>query len=164
MVDGISWLIEAVCFYFGITEEELLSDNQESRVSDPRHIIMYLFSTEWGLTDEAIGEILNRSRSTVWSGIVKISNLKIYNKELRLDIKILIHYLNNPKELRRKPTKISLSPKSKKIYQYDTDMRELAVYNSARQASRKTGIGIDTIYRSLRDYKKLGKGYYWIKK
>ena len=50
-------------------------------------------------------------------------------------------------------------------YQISSASRvELNVFNSIREACNGTGISVSTIGRSINGYKRLGRGFYWIKK
>lgn len=158
------FLIETVCIYFNISKEVLLSESKKGKISDIRHIVMFILSREYGLRDSEIGEILNRSRSSVWSGICKINNLKIFDKEIRIDIGKIIYFLDNPDKLTRKIEVPKKEKQKQKIYQLDLNMNEIASYDSVREACLNTGVSRDTIRRSLKSYRREGRGYYWIKK
>lgn len=157
-------LIYVVCVYFGISESDLFSENRDSKLTDPRHIVMFILSTEFKLSDEEISIITKKARGTVWSGIKKINNLKIYDKEIKFDINNILFFLNHPEQVKRKYYKKSLSFPDKKIYQYSLNMEQLGVFNSVREAYEKTNVPMNTIYRSIRKYKKKGNNFYWIKK
>jgi chromosomal replication initiator protein len=68
-------IIERVCFEFGCTEEELLSDNRERRFVVARDTVAFLLRKHLGFTLKSIATLLNRDHSTILIALRRVDDL-----------------------------------------------------------------------------------------
>lgn len=88
---NIEKIINVVCDYYGITEEELLSNKRSAKISEPRQIVMYLARILTNLPFKEIGQELgDRDHSTVMHGYEKIyAQVKKNDKKMITNIDLL---------------------------------------------------------------------------
>lgn len=89
-------IIESVCSYYNISEDELLGNSKQKNIALPRQIAMYLCKTMTSLNFVMIAKALgNRDRTTVMYGVDKI--MKIIKKDfvLKSEIDSIIKDINS---------------------------------------------------------------------
>ena len=85
-----SAILDAICRYFSLERDSLLSRSREQRVTYPRHLAMYLMRelTHRSLSD--IGRVLGgRDHSTVHHGWSKTERSLTVDPEIRRDVAVL---------------------------------------------------------------------------
>ena len=161
---SIDEVITLIANYYKVPEYKILGGSRKNIYVEPRHVLIYILKTDFTLTDTNITKIVHRNRGTIHRNIQKINNLYAYDKELIADIKWIRLYISSPHLFSPRKTTTIPIVKTKRIYQYSVDMDEINNFRSIRDAVLSTGISTGTISRSLSSYKRLGRGYYWIKK
>lgn len=157
--------ISMVARYFNLTVEDLRSSSRKRILVTSRHITMYILRKVYEFDEYYVCKLVNRrARSTVYNAVKQITNLKSYDLDIRRDLSVLIDYISNPYSFTPKNVKIVNKKEAKLIHVYDKDMERVYTFSDVRTASEVTGVSISTIHRSLSTYKRLGRGYYWIKK
>lgn len=158
-------VITLIARYYNVSVSDMLSKSRKDIYVTPRHVLIYILKRDFTITDKNIGSFVNRARGTIHSAITKMDNLSSYDKNLNMDLSKIRMFIKNPYLLsKNKKIRLKEPYKSYVIYQYDSDMNKLNEFTSIKEASDKTGVSISTISRAIFDYKRLGKGFYWIKK
>lgn len=67
-------IIDAICRYYKVTEEQLKSKNRKRLIVLPRQVCMYIIKVKTKLKDDAIAEMFNRDRTTSIHSIDLINN------------------------------------------------------------------------------------------
>lgn len=89
-------IIESVCSYYSISEDELLGKTKEKNIALPRQIAMYLCKTLTNLNFVMIGKALgNRDRTTVMYGVDKIMEIIKNDYTLKADIEAISKDINS---------------------------------------------------------------------
>jgi len=76
------FIIESVCQYYNITQEDIFSRKRYRYLVDARHISMALCRRKTSLSLEQIGLIHNRDHATVLHSIKKIDGLMTYDNKI----------------------------------------------------------------------------------
>lgn len=80
-------IIESICSYYNISEDELLGKSKQKNVALPRQIAMYLCKTLTNLNFVMIAKALgNRDRTTVMYGVDKIMESIKTDSSLKADV------------------------------------------------------------------------------
>ena len=83
----LNQVVKAVCAYYNVSEEAIISNSRSRTIAFPRQMIMYLARTE---TDDSLPQIGtrlgNRDHTTVLYGYEKISSLRETDPSIRRDI------------------------------------------------------------------------------
>lgn len=88
-------IIEIVAEHFGITAQDIYSQDRSRKISNPRQIVMYLCSKLTNENNTSIGKILNnRDHTTVMHGIRTIEDELIHNAQLQTTMEILKKKIN----------------------------------------------------------------------
>ena len=88
-------VIECVCSFYKISEDELLGKTKEKNIAFPRQIAMYLCKTLTNLNFVMIGKALgNRERTTVMYGVDKIMEMLKTDNILKADIDAITKDIN----------------------------------------------------------------------
>lgn len=83
-------IIEAVCQFYEISNENILGPSREKRFSTPRQIIMHLMRKELGMSYPAIGnELGGRDHTTAMHADNKINNKVENDLRLRQEIELI---------------------------------------------------------------------------
>ncbi len=69
-------IIDAVCEFFAISPEELMSKSRAQRIAIPRHYAIYLMRAKTELSTTEIGRIFKRDHSTILHSEKTINNLR----------------------------------------------------------------------------------------
>ena len=89
-------VIECVCSFYKISEDELLGKTKEKNIAFPRQIAMYLCKTLTNLNFVMIGKALgNRERTTVMYGVDKIMEMLKTDYTLKADIEAITKDINS---------------------------------------------------------------------
>ena len=89
-------VIECVCSFYKISEDELLGKTKEKNIAFPRQIAMYLCKTLTNLNFVMIGKALgNRERTTVMYGVDKIMEMLKTDYTLKADIDAITKDINS---------------------------------------------------------------------
>jgi chromosomal replication initiator protein len=79
-------IITAVCDHFKITKEQFLSRSNSRRVAYPRQIAIWLMMEHTQLTQEMIGEVVGKERTTVHHSRQLVIDLMETYPEVRNEI------------------------------------------------------------------------------
>lgn len=94
-VISIAYIMEVICTYFGITQQQLISKSRKKEISIPRQLAMYLSKEYTSSTFSMIGsEIGGKNHSTVMYACKTIENISKVDKELNRqlgELRELIH-------------------------------------------------------------------------
>lgn len=83
-------IIESICSYYNISEDELIGKSKQKNVALPRQIAMYLCKTLTNLNFVMIAKALgNRDRTTVMYGVDKIMELIKTDNILKADVEAI---------------------------------------------------------------------------
>jgi chromosomal replication initiator protein len=89
-------IIESVCSYYSISEEEILGNSKQKNIAYPRQVAMYLCKTltdlNFGMIAKALG---NRDRTTVMYGVDKIMKIIKKDSSLKSDIEAITKDINS---------------------------------------------------------------------
>lgn len=89
-------IIESVCSYYSISEEEILGNSKQKNIAYPRQVAMYLCKTltdlNFGMIAKALG---NRDRTTVMYGVDKIMKIIKNDSSLKADIEAITKDINS---------------------------------------------------------------------
>ena len=89
-------IIDCVCSYYNLTEDELLGKSKQKNIAFARQIAMYLCKTLTTMNFSMIARALgNRDRTTVMYGVDKIMASIKKDKELKADIDAIIKDINS---------------------------------------------------------------------
>jgi len=89
-------VIESVCSYYKISEDELLGKTKEKNIALPRQIAMYLCKTLTSLNFVMIGKALgNRDRTTIMYGVDKIMEMLKTDSVLKAEIEAISKDINS---------------------------------------------------------------------
>ncbi len=89
-------IIESVCSYYKITEDELLGKSKQKNIALPRQIAMYLCKTLTNLNFVMIAKALgDRDRTTVMYGVDKIMEMVKIDPSLKADIDAICKDINS---------------------------------------------------------------------
>lgn len=89
-------IIESICSYYKISENELLGKSKQKNIALPRQIAMYLCKTLTNLNFVMIAKALgNRDRTTVMYGVDKIMEMMKTNSILKADIEAITKDINS---------------------------------------------------------------------
>ncbi len=78
----IDVMVNQYCEIYNVKKAELLSISRQKTIVDHRHILFVLLRKQF-LSLNEIGQYFERDHSTVLSGIHKIEDLMIFDKEFR---------------------------------------------------------------------------------
>lgn len=89
-------IIECVCAYYNIPEEELLGKLKQKNIAFPRQVAMYLCKTLTDMNFPMIARVLgNRDRTTVMYGVDKIMASLKNDNALKADIEAITKDINS---------------------------------------------------------------------
>lgn len=89
-------IIESICAYYNITEDELIGKSKQKNVALPRQIAMYLCKTLTNLNFVMIAKALgNRDRTTVMYGVDKIMESIKTDNILKADVEAITKDINS---------------------------------------------------------------------
>jgi chromosomal replication initiator protein len=95
----IPQIVQAVCRYYRLPEEEVLGRSRRAEVALPRQIIMYLARRETDASLPQIGQALGgRDHTTVMYAHDKIADLIERDQQLRRDLMAIRELLYNDKK------------------------------------------------------------------
>ena len=84
---GLHQIRNAVCAYYGVSAQDLMSARRTVRIIRPRHVLFYLAKVLTGCSLPQIGRFLGgRDHTTVLHGVNKIACLKHSDAQLAADI------------------------------------------------------------------------------
>lgn len=69
--DMFPQLLERVCKYYNVTEEQLKSKSRESIYVEPRHVIFYVAHHYYRIPSKEVGRALNRDHTSVIYAVKK---------------------------------------------------------------------------------------------
>ena len=89
-------IIESVCSYYSISEEDILGNSKQKNIAYPRQVAMYLCKTltdlNFGMIAKALG---NRDRTTVMYGVDKIMKMIKIDPGLKADVEAISKDINS---------------------------------------------------------------------
>lgn len=89
-------IIESVCSYYKIPEDELIGKSKQKNIALPRQIAMYLCKTLTNLNFVMIAKAMgNRDRTTVMYGVDKIMEMMKTDSILKADIEAISKDINS---------------------------------------------------------------------
>ena len=89
-------IIESVCSYYTISEDELLGNSKQKNIALPRQVAMYLCKTLTDLNFVMIAKALgNRDRTTVMYGVDKIMKMIKKDSTLKAEIEAISKDINS---------------------------------------------------------------------
>lgn len=89
-------IIESVCSYYKIPEDELIGKSKQKNIALPRQIAMYLCKTLTNLNFVMIAKVMgNRDRTTVMYGVDKIMESLKSDSYLKADIEAITKDINS---------------------------------------------------------------------
>jgi len=90
-----AFIINVIIEHYGITLEQIISQNRTKKIANVRFICMYMCRTYTNSSYEEIGKLLgNRDRTTIMHGCEKIEKDLKTNLELKRDIDVLATLIN----------------------------------------------------------------------
>lgn len=95
----VDQIVEAVCKYYHVTEDELFSSSRKRKVAYPRQMVMYLARTETDASLPEIGDKLGkRDHTTILYGYEKISGKLDTDPDARRDSVAIKSTLYSPQQ------------------------------------------------------------------
>jgi chromosomal replication initiator protein len=92
---GLEDIMDTTAGYFNISVADLMSDKKKRIYAYPRQIAMYLAREHTGLSYKDIGRSFgNKDHSTVIYAIKRIEALKVKEKKIGKDLKIIQNLLS----------------------------------------------------------------------
>ncbi len=86
----------AVCDYYGVTLQDLLSPRRHTEIVRPRQVAVWLCRTMTALSMPKIGQLFgDRDHTTILAAIRKVTELLLRDEDLRLDIEALTGQLRD---------------------------------------------------------------------
>lgn len=86
----------AVCAYYGVTMQDLLSPRRHTEIMRPRQVAVWLCRTLTALSMPKIGQLFgDRDHTTILAAIRKVTELLLQDEDLRLDVDVLIEQLRD---------------------------------------------------------------------
>lgn len=86
--------IEAVCWAFGVTVEQLTGKRRDRAIVDARHAWRYILFKKWNMTKTMVGWITASDHTTIINSIGAVENLQQTDEIFAQKLKNAITYIN----------------------------------------------------------------------
>jgi chromosomal replication initiation ATPase DnaA len=86
--------IEAVCWAFGVTLEQLTGKRRDRGIVDARHAWRYILFKKWNHTKTMVGYLTDSDHTTIINSIAMVENLQQTDENFAQKLKNAVNYIN----------------------------------------------------------------------